>query len=318
MDILEILSITSEPVSGESIAKALKISRSAVNKQIESLKNKGFIIEARRKVGYTLISAPDNPPLTNIKNLKSQLPFLDKIEYYSKLDSTQTRAKEIALSATSDYALVISETQTRAYGRLSRKWESVFGGIWLSILLRPNITPERSQHFNFILSIAVIRALLKQFDIHASIKWPNDIYLEGRKLAGILTEASHELGRTNWVVIGLGLNANNSLSDKISSKALTLKTFLGRSVNRISIIKEILSEFNSLYVRFIKEGFAPLVKEYNSVSYLNGKYVTLIDGEIKTSGTALGINEQGKLLLKHESGRIVEIFSGEVSVGELN
>lgn len=312
MDILYLLS-TKKNISGEEIARTLNISRAAVHKKIIRLRKQGYRIIGHKNIGYSLLFKPDLLLPEEIKYyLNKNNEFGKSILYYSKIDSTQTKAKILANNGEQEGTLIISETQGEGYGRQKRKWFSPRGGIWLSIILKPNIYPEYVPQITLLLSIAVCRAIEYLLDINTKIKWPNDIMLKNKKLGGILTEMSAEVGKTNWIVTGLGLNANNKILYSLESKAVSLYDILKKKINRAQLVGEIINIFYKMYKDYCKNGFSKFKKEYNGLSYIISKKIKIIDTDRTLSGTAQEVDDDGYLWLKLDNGDEFKIISGEV------
>ena len=199
--ILQLLNENDEYISGEKISKILGVTRASIWKYIKALKEEGYNIEGISKKGYKLLSTPDIISTFEInKDLKTNFIAQD-IKYYKTLKSTNLTVKETS-SSLSDGSIVISEVQEGGVGRFQRAWTSPFGGIWFSIMLKPNIEPYLASKITIIAAAALIKTL-KSMNIDAVIKWPNDIYVNGKKLCGILTEMKCDMDHINYLVVGI-------------------------------------------------------------------------------------------------------------------
>jgi BirA family biotin operon repressor/biotin-[acetyl-CoA-carboxylase] ligase len=308
MNILEILK-SKKIVSGNAIGEALEISRATVHKQINALKQIGYKIKSSSK-GYVL---------TNDKNLfneyeiesklKKPLKICKTIKYYKQLQSTQTAVKKIARKNFEEGFIIVAEKQTNSYGRIKRTWSSNAGGLWFSILLKPSIRPDEAPKLTLILSIALKRTL-KEYKVDSEIKWPNDVFVNGRKIAGVLVEMSAEQDRINWIVAGIGININNKLPEKFADISISLKEVLGREVDRAEFLAEFLAKTEDIYNDFCNIGFGMFVEEYNwNIAYKN-KIVTIDDGYNNiVSGVNLGIDKDGRLIVNTKVG-LKKIISG--------
>ena len=208
--ILEILrSKMPAPVSGEVLSQELAVSRTAIWKHIQALKNEGYTIESVPKKGYILKEVPDRlKPAEVVANLKTKW-LGHHIHYCELTTSTNELAKRLAGEGCEDGLVVIAEEQNSGKGRLSRGWFSPFArGVWFSVVLKPPFMPQEASKCTLLAAIAVVKAVNKYKGVQASIKWPNDVLLDGKKLVGILTEMSAEFGRINYIVIGTGINVN--------------------------------------------------------------------------------------------------------------
>jgi BirA family biotin operon repressor/biotin-[acetyl-CoA-carboxylase] ligase len=307
MNILEILK-SKDVVSGSAIGQVLKISRAAVHKQIKAIKQKGYKIKASSK-GYII---------TNYKNLfneyeierklKEPLRICKTLKYYKQLPSTQTAVKKLAEKNFDEGVVVIAGKQTNGYGRIKRRWSSNLGGLWFSMLLKPSIRPDEVSKLALLLSIALKRTL-KKYKVCSQIKWPNDIFVNSKKIAGILIEMSAEQDRLNWVVAGVGININNKLPINLTDSAICLKEVLERGLDRAEFFVEFLTEFEYVYSNFFNNGFEIFTQEYNhNIAYKN-RVVVIDDGYSIVSGENLGIDIDGKLIIKTKTG-LEKIMSG--------
>lgn len=313
MEILEILS-SGGYVSGEEIARKMGISRAAVHKHVLKLRAGGYGIHGEHKRGYMIVSRPDILSPAELERYFSKEDSARYHIYYKESDlSTQVTAKELAGRGKKEGAVVIAEEQTKAYGRLDREWSSGRGGIWFSMVLRPEVPPERISQLTLASSVAVCRALERKLGLEPEIKWPNDIMIGEKKLAGILTEMSAEVGRVRWVVIGIGINANNELPFALKD-AVSLKTLVKADVNRAELLAGILEEFGRLYDAYGKKGFKALSREYNRRSTLPGKRVRVNWGNEVSFGTVEKIDADGCLRLLLSGGIRKKIIAGDVTL----
>ena len=308
--IIDILKTDGDYVSGEKISQKLGISRAAVWKHIKALKNEGYDIKSVTNKGYYLASAPDTISEYEIKSGLKTERVGQNIKYVYETDSTNNEAKRFSDMA--DGTLFIAEIQTGGKGRLGRQWTSPAGeGIWMSLLLKPDIIPEEAPEITLIAGLAVCRALK---DFSAGIKWPNDVVIDGRKICGILTEMSAEIERVSYIICGIGINVNTAeFPDELKEKAASLYTVTGEKHNRAEIIKRVMEEFEPLYNEYLKNRLKNIIPEYKSVCVNMGKRVSVIHGESQTIGTAVDMTENGHLVVDTDEGRIT-VSSGEVSV----
>lgn len=310
-----ILDNNREFISGEEISKQLGISRSAVWKHIKSLKEEGYNIESINKKGYRLKEKPKD--LLSSQNIAHELntKFLGKsIFHFETIDSTNTYAKKIA-SEEVDGTVVISEEQTLGRGRLGRIWDSkAYEGIWMSIILKPNILPYRTPFLTIIAGASIANAL-NNLGVSVGIKWPNDIILNGKKLCGILTELSAEIERVNYIVLGIGMNVKNlNFPNEIENIATSLCKE-GYDLSRVDIVREILCELEKNYLEFIKnENREKIIDTYKKYSVVLGKNIFVIKNDDRELVECIDINIDGNLIVKKSNGAIKEVMSGEVSV----
>ena len=308
--IIDILKTSGGYVSGEKISQKLGISRAAVWKHIKTLKSEGYDIKSVTNKGYYLASAPDIISEYEIKSGLKTDRVGQNIKYVYETDSTNNEAKRF--SDMSDGTLFIAEIQTGGKGRLGRAWTSPEGeGIWMSLLLKPDIIPGEAPEITLIAGLAVCRAL-KSFG--AQIKWPNDVVIDGKKICGILTEMSAEIERVSYIVCGIGINVNiMEFPEDLREKATSLYTVTGKKQNRTAIIKRVMEEFEPLYDEYLKNRLKNIISEYKSACVNIGKRVSVIHGGNETIGTAADITENGHLVVDTDNGKII-VSSGEVSV----
>lgn len=302
-------------ISGEEIAENIGITRTAVWKHINNLKKQGYDIESVNKKGYR-IKEQHNDLLIK-ENVKYQLNtelIGEEIIHFETIESTNDYAKKIAEESI-DGTIVISEEQTKGRGRIGRKWHSKKGdGIWMSIILKPNMNPYESPFITLIAGASIVKAL-NNLGVEATIKWPNDIVINSKKMCGILTELSAEIDRINYVVLGIGINVKTlKFDDEIKDIATSLYNE-GYSISRIDIIKNIIIEFENLYLDYVKnrskENTLDVCRKYSAII---GKDIYTIQGENKEKVKCLDIDDYGNLVVETKSGEIKNVMSGEVSI----
>jgi BirA family transcriptional regulator, biotin operon repressor / biotin---[acetyl-CoA-carboxylase] ligase len=302
-------------ISGEAISQALNISRSAVWKQISSLRASGYKISAEPSKGYTLDASPDTLNPSEIRlGMKSRLVGR-RILSLPEAVSTNASAFRLAEEGAEEGTTLIADFQSGGKGRLGRVWASPQGvNLYCSIILRPPIKPVAAPQLTFLSVVAVARTIERLTDLKPRIKWPNDILVEGRKVAGLLNEMSAETDKVNFVVLGIGVNINMQAEQfpaDLRHPATSLFIETGKTVNRTAFTRVLLEELDDLYLEFIKEGYAPVRKEWLEKSRLEGAVVTVTDNGSSRSGRVRGIDEYGALIL--ETGE--QILSGDVVIG---
>jgi BirA family transcriptional regulator, biotin operon repressor / biotin---[acetyl-CoA-carboxylase] ligase len=303
-------------VSGEQLSKELNCSRTAVWKHIEELRKEGYIFEAARKSGYRLESTPDMPFPEEIKNgLKTC--FIGRSVYYlPTVKSTQAQAHQVAAEGAEDGALVIADQQVGGKGRLGRVWHSPSGtGIWMSLLLRPKLELQQCPQLTLVAAVAVVEAIRNYTGLPVTIKWPNDILLHGKKLCGILTELNAEANVVNYIIIGIGINVNTpSFPDELRSVATSLRIAGAQEFSRVQLVQRILECFESLYVSYLEEGFAAIKERWESYAISIGQRIIARQIHGTVEGLALGIDQDGSLLIKKEDGTIEKVYSADIEV----
>ena len=310
--IIEILRKGGEYVSGEEISKDLKISRAAIWKNIEILRKKGYGIEAMPRVGYKITNFPDKLIPEEIQcGLKTKI-LGKKIYYYETLGSTMDVAFELGLQGAKDGTVVCSESQTNGKGRMGRSWCSPKQkGIYFSTILRPEIHPVDVAKITFLSSVAVCEAVKDICSVDAKIKWPNDILIDNKKVAGILIELNAEVDSVKFVVIGIGVNVNTNLKS-LPEKATSLKSETGKSVFRVELTREILRSLEKWYLVWKKDGFAPIISRWKELSLTLGNMVRIKDSGYLVEGKAIDIDEHGGLIVCDSDGLTVKRMSGDV------
>lgn len=305
-------------ISGEKISERLGITRAGIWKYMKAIKENGYEIESVSRRGYKLISSPDLLTIDEIKPNLNTKYIGKKVVYFDSIDSTNNEAKKLANLGEEEGTVVISEEQKMGRGRLGRHWISPkYKGIWMSLILRPDINPIHVSKVTQVAAASVCKALL-EMDIEALIKWPNDIVLNGKKVCGILTEMSGELNRVNYVIVGLGINVNIELEEfeeDVKKIATSLKVERKQHIERKKLVARILNNFEELYEEFTaNESIDKSIKICREYSALIGKEVKVIERGDETVCKAVGLSGEGKLIVEHKDGRIEEIISGEISV----
>ena len=321
--ILELLrSRTPEPVSGEEISSKLGVSRTAIWKHIQTLKNLGYEIESVPKKGYILRSAPDLlSPEEIVTHLHTEWVG-HHIHYMKTTNSPNEVGKKLAADGCADGMTVVAEEQTSGKGRLARGWFSPYGrGVWVSVVLKPPFLPEEAPKCTLMAAVAVVKAINKYKGVHASIKWPNDILLEGRKMVGILTEMSAEFGKINYIVIGTGINTNvprSMVPDELKELAISVADVAKEPIHRVQILADYLKNLEELYETACREGFGPVFAEWRKYSNTIGQAVKVMAMDKTYYGTAVDIDDNGLLIVKRDDGTLEKVIAGDVSIRPAN
>ena len=242
-----------------------------------------------------------------------------RIFRYVKVASTQDKAKKFAGRGVAEGTVIIAETQTHGKGRLGRRWVSPRGGIWLSIILRPEITPMEVPKITIIASLAVAKAIAELTSLEVKFKWPNDVLIrpipgiEFKKVCGVLTEMVSEAGKVNYVITGLGINVNNRIPRTLRAEAISLKDVVGRNLPKQKLLRKVLEKFNKYYLDFRKQRVGPILNEYKSNSAVLGKEVKIECPDRIIEGKALDIDEYGALIVETEDGK-ERVIAGDVTI----
>ncbi len=306
-----------EFVSGQEISEEKSMSRTAIWKAINKLKESGYEIESVTKKGYRLISEPDLLDHANNEFEKNWTIGSDYI-YLDTVGSTNDYAKEIAAEK-KDGTIVIAETQSTGKGRRGRNWTSQKGeGIWMTVLLKPDMVPAQAVLMTQVVAVAVAEGISDVIGEKAEIKWPNDIVLNKRKVCGILAELNGEIDYLNYIVIGMGINVNMDkevFQGELADKATSIKIEKGKSISRKDILTSVVRRLNMYYEQFLKERDFGFIKDKSiELSATVGKRVKVIYSNETIEGDAIDLTDKGELLIKLDSGEIKEVISGEVSV----
>lgn len=320
-EILNILKNKSEHISGEKISKELNISRTTVWNYINALKKDGYEIESVTNKGYKILSNPDLLNYSEIEEFLTTKYIGREFIYLESVDSTNRIAKELAYEK-EEGLVVISEEQLGGKGRMGRNWISPkYKGIWMTILIKPDIDPSEASKITLIASAAIHRAMDKM-GIYTQIKWPNDILINRKKICGILTEMNCELDLVNYMIVGIGINANldrKDFSEDLKEKASSIKIEVGKEVNRKELVGNILNEFEKLYDIYKNNGHIKESIEINrqNLVFLNEKIKIIKKGNEEIA-LAKDLDDNGMLVVEHEDESIEKIFSGEISIRGLN
>jgi BirA family biotin operon repressor/biotin-[acetyl-CoA-carboxylase] ligase len=304
------------PLSGEELARRLGCSRAAVWKRMAALRRRGYGIEARRAAGYVLAGVPDRlGPAELAPHLRGAWR---RVHWHAEVDSTQRVARELARAGAPEGTTVVAERQTAGRGRLGRQWHSPAGvNLYCSIVLRPALPPAAVPQIALVAGVAVAAAVEEETGRRPAIKWPNDVLLDGRKVAGILTEMDAEVDRVHHVIAGIGVNLNapaSAFPRALRAKAASLASITRRRVDRAAFTGRLLAALEARYGRFLTVGFPGVRSEWESYSYLTGVAVRVVSPDGEVGGRVLGLEDDGALRLAGADGRVVRVVAGEVTV----
>lgn len=315
--ILELLRRQEGFLSGEDIGRELSITRAAVWKGIKKLREEGYEIEAVTNRGYRLTN-PET--MYNKRELEQGLKTKtmgQSIYFYEETDTTNNRARELALEGAPEGTLVVAEKQTDGRGRRGKVWESPLGtGIWMSLVLRPQIMPAEASVLTLLCGLATAEAIEAETGLSAGIKWPNDILINGKKAVGILTEMDCEMSEVHFVIPGIGINVNTaSFPPEIADIATSLYLECGKTVSRRRLVHKVLERLEEHYETFLRTGsFTAMLEDYRKHCITLGKEVHVL-GREPFFAEALDITPEGELLVRRaDNGKEEVVFSGEVSI----
>jgi len=244
--------------------------------------------------------------------------FGRSILFSREVDSTNKWAKELATYGADEGTVAIAETQTKGRGRLDREWVSPTGGLWFSLILRPNLSPTEAVKVTLVAGLAVAKVLREMFDLRAETKWPNDVLVNGRKICGVLAEMNTTGETVDFVVVGVGVNVNfdveNVFPEQLKRVATSLEKELGRKVKLGNLFRALLERLESLYELFVKEGFNPILEEWKNYAGFLGCKVEVTGPTGEMSGLASDVDPEGALVLRLEDGTVKRVFVGDISL----
>ena len=315
-EILTILKDTDGYVSGQELCERFGVSRTAVWKAMNQLKKEGYEIESVQNKGYHLVKTPDILSKNELVSIRKTKWVGTEICYFDVTDSTNTQAKSLGEGDAPNGTLVVAGKQESGRGRRGRSFESPAGtGIFMTLLLRPEIEPQNASMLTLVSALAVAKGIEHMVDLPVQIKWPNDIVINGKKVCGILTEMSAQMDYVNYIVIGIGINVGNEeFPEEIKDVATSIYLESGKHINRAMLIEKIWEVFEDYYELYEKtQDLSSLVKEYDSYLVNRGQKVRVLDSKEPYEGKAMGITDRGELIVDTwEARRLVS--AGEVSV----
>lgn len=304
------------PLSGAALAARLGCTRAAVWKHVAALRAAGHEIRGRRSSGYVLEHVAE--PLDAATLGPRLTGTWRRVEWHETIDSTQRRARELARAGAPEGTVVLADRQSAGRGRLGRTWFSPAGaGVMCTIVLRPPCDPATVAPLPLVAGLAVADAVRGATGLAPGLKWPNDVQLGGRKVAGILAELEGELDRVDAVLLGIGVNVNlraDALPPELASGATSLRIACGRPVDRVDVAARLLAAIEARYGRFLAEGFRTMRSEWEAASVLTGREVEVIGPSPGFAGRVRGVDDDGALLLDAPDGAPRRVIAGEVTL----
>lgn len=308
-------------VSGEALSSSLNVSRAAIWKHIKNLKSKGYLIEGVSNKGYKLVSSPDLINKSELLSLIKTSILGKNIIYFNDIDSTNIKGKELAQKDIEDGSLIIAERQTLGNGRFNRKWVSPSGGLWFSLVLRPNIPPTEAPKITQIAAASIYKTLI-DLNINSTIKWPNDILVNDKKLCGILAEMKCDMDQVHYLILGIGINVNideNAFDESVKSIATSLKIQFNKQFNRNKILANFLDHFETLYSKFLTDlDLSETISICRDHSNIFGKKAKLITYNKEEIVTCISLSDSGDLIVKDSLGNEKAVLTGEISFNGVN
>lgn len=305
--------------SGEALSVTLRVSRTMIWKQIKQLRTEGYIVEASSKKGYRLVACPDILSAEEVlPGLKTEVFGRKDYFYYQEIDSTNQQARILASQGYPEGTVVVADAQTAGRGRRGRDWYSPAGqGIYMSLILRPHMPLKEISRISLMPAVALAETLQEELDLPAQIKWPNDILINKKKIAGILSEAITDMDGIEFVVIGMGLNINNAESDfpdDFRNHPTSVLAEKKQNASRIKILQCLLAKLEQHYQRLQAGDFTEILMAGRRLSMVIGQQVSLETNQGLVTGRAVEIDENGFLLVKDGSGTLHTVISGEIEV----
>jgi BirA family biotin operon repressor/biotin-[acetyl-CoA-carboxylase] ligase len=316
-NVLEILEKADGPISGEKISGQLGVTRSAVWKHIKELRDYGYEISASRAEGYRLDQRTDRLLPHEVKKFLKTAVIGRQMRYHSSTASTTWIGRELMSKGDAEAlhgTVIVAEEQTGGVGRLGRAWVSPKGGVWFTILLKPTIPLDHLFMITMAGSIAVARAIRKEYDLGALIKWPNDIYIGDKKVSGLLLELSAEADTVHSCLLGIGIDANISpanLPPTMTNTITSISSELGTEVNRAKLLARLLKEFEQRYLLLESEEYDSIIREWKSLSFTLDHRVHIRTLKKSFDGEAIDIDEHGALIVRKNNGKIERVIAGD-------
>lgn len=332
-DVLEALrSASGQDVSGEALAMRLGVSRVAVSKHVSALREAGYEIAAAPGSGYRLLAVPDLPLPAEVTS-RLRLSFWTSFEGGGATESTNDDARAAARAGAPEGAVFLASSQSAGRGRLGREWVSPPGGVYLSVVLRPCVAPAEVSSLTLAVALGVAMGL-ERLGIEPKLKWPNDLLLGDGKLAGLLHEMSVESDMVEWVVAGVGVNVRQleagaegevgaarvpgaaPTSDSLATPVAFAEEAAGRPLTLAEVAAAELDGIAGAYAAWRSGGFAGLRAEYEARFALAGEQVVVRDamGEQRAAGEVLGVDDEGRLLVRGQDGAVQQVLAGEVTL----
>ncbi len=307
-----------EYISGEKISNFLGCSRTAIWKQMEELRRSGYIVEAVPRKGYRIVQRPNAITPREIKVHLDTKIIGREITYKESLTSTQDLAHRLAQEGVEEGHVVIADEQKKGKGRLGREWYSPIGtSIYMSIILKPKIPPQQAPQLTLLAAVGVVQGIKRATGLDCDIKWPNDVLINGKKVVGILTEMQSEPDAVHSVIIGIGINVNQS-SEQFPSAIRDIATSLAveskKDQNRSEIIRCIFQEIEKLYNLYLEFGFSVIKPLWESYAVSLGRQIKARTVNNVLVGLAKGITDEGVLLLEDDFGKTHHIYSADIEI----
>ncbi len=316
--VIDILRSSQDFVSGEAISDVMGISRNAVHKHVKSLRKRGYRIIGVSRRGYRLEDEPARLSLGHVTQRTEGSMFGHSFRYHDETDSTNLEAKVLAQKGAPEGTVVVAEAQTAGRGRLGRRWTSPAGkGLLFSVILRPSLPMTQAHLLTILAAVSAAEAIEKHVPARVLVKWPNDLFIDGRKTGGILMEVSGEQDEVDWVILGMGINVNTEFSElpvALRRTATSLKIAGGEPVDRSDILATLLLALEVHYKAALRGGFEATLTRFRERDYLLSRTISVETRDGPVVGSAAGIDDRGALLVELPHRRVRSFHSGDVTL----
>ncbi len=309
VELVRILMLSKDFVSGSKIAQMLGVSRATVNRLIRELEDRGFVIESHPRLGYRIVVHNDLERVSGREIYRGFIVY--RVEYIKECSSTQDIVDILAREGAPEGITVVCEKLSRGRGRLGRRWEAGEGGLWFTVLLKPP-SIKSFQLLSLASGVAVAKSIKCLFNVDAKVKWPNDVLVNEKKVCGILIEARVEADKIHHIMLGIGVNVNNTLPVELQSNATTIKNIMGVEIPRTPLLKNIIREIDFAYKKLIDGNLMDIVNEWILYSSTIGKRVKAITFDEEIEGIAIGLDEDGALLIETKGKEVKRVVAGDV------
>ncbi len=315
--VLARLRASAGPLSGARLSQQLGVSRTAVWKHVEALRRLGYAVEAAPRAGYRLVSAPDRLYPWEIREGLRASRFGREIRHFETTGSTQDVARQLAEEGAPEGTVVVAEEQRSPRGRLGRAYHTPRGGLWFSLLLRPRKAPEEVICLSLLTAVGVHRAIEIVTGLRPLVRWPNDLLIDARKVAGILVEMASEQDVLRYVVVGIGVNVNlgeRDFPEDLRPIAVSLRQALGRDVPRVQLLQRVLKEMETAYDTYLREGARSVLDAWKALPTILGQPVTVESPWEIWRGVAEDLDDEGALLVRTDEGELRRVLAGDVRI----
>jgi BirA family biotin operon repressor/biotin-[acetyl-CoA-carboxylase] ligase len=315
--LLSEMKATDGPVSGGEVSRDSGVTRAALWKQVQALRRLGYEIEATPRVGYRLVSAPDVPYPWELRDGLGTKRFGQQAYHFDSIGSTQDEARRLADEGAPEGTLVVAETLDAARGRMGRGYVTPPGGLWFSLLLRPRRSPEEVIALSLLVAVGVHQGIEEATGLRPTVRWPNDLLLDGRKLVGILIEMDSEQDVLRHAIVGVGINVNVRMRDfppDVRPIATSLREVLGRDVPRVALLQRILEHMEALYDTYLEHGPRPVLDAWRALPTILGQRVAVEELRERWEGVASDLDDEGALLVRRDDGAVQRVLAGDVRI----